>query len=383
MCFELNEIANMAFTFEVFAKDTKTKARVGRLSTPHGEVLTPVFMPVGTRATVKTMTPEELEMIGVEIILTNVYHLFLRPGCDLIGQLGGLHKFMNWSRPIISDSGGYQVFSLSPSVKVSAEGVEFKSPIDGKSHFFSPEEIIANQRSLGADIIMVLDECSPYPAEREQVAQAAKKTTDWARRSKKAFEGDAQALFGIVQGGLFPDLRKTSAQEIVEIGFSGYALGGLGVGEPRELMLEVIEQVEPLLPEDKPRYLMGLGDAASLIEAISLGMDMFDSALPTRVGRNGTAFTSTGRVNIRNAAYRSDPGPLDEKCSCYACRNYSRAYLRHLYASGEILALRLLSWHNVHFLVSLMKDVRRAIGAGDFELYWSSFLRQYQEVERT
>lgn len=383
MCFELNEIANMAFTFGVFAKDTKTKARVGRLSTPHGEVLTPVFMPVGTRATVKTMTPEELEMIGVEIILTNVYHLFLRPGCDLIGQLGGLHKFMSWSRPIISDSGGYQVFSLSPSVKVSTEGVEFKSPIDGKSHFFSPEEIIANQRSLGADIIMVLDECSPYPAERERVAQAAKRTTDWARRSKEFFEGDAQALFGIVQGGLFPDLRRTSAQEIVEIGFSGYALGGLGVGEPRELMLEVIEQVEPFLPEDKPRYLMGLGDAASLIEAISLGMDMFDSALPTRVGRNGTAFTSTGRVNIRNAAYRSDPGPLDEKCSCYACRNYSRAYLRHLYASGEILALRLLSWHNVHFLVSLMKDVRRAIGAGDFELYWSSFLRQYQEVERT
>jgi queuine tRNA-ribosyltransferase len=327
------------------------------------------------------MTPEELGTIGIEMILTNVYHLFLRPGCDVIAQLGGLHQFMGWSHPIISDSGGYQVFSLSPSVKISAGGVDFRSPLDGKSHFFSPEEIIANQHALGADIIMVLDECSPYPAERQRVAQAVKRTTDWARRSKGAFAGDGQALFGIVQGGLFPDLRKQSAQEIIEMDFSGYALGGLGVGEPRELMLEIIGQVEPLLPEDRPRYLMGLGDATSLLEAISLGMDMFDSALPTRVGRNGTAFTSAGRVNIRNAAYKSDPGPLDERCPCYTCRGYSRAYLRHLYASGEILALRLLTWHNLHFLVSLMREARTAIAAGNFEDYRLSFMREHQEVE--
>lgn len=371
----------MSASFELLAKDSKTKARLGRLTTAHGEVKTPLFVPVGTRATVKTMTPEELEEIGVEMILSNVYHLFLRPGCDLIARLGGLHKFMSWKRPIISDSGGYQIFSLSPAVKTSPDGVEFKSPLDGASHFFSPEDVIANQQALGADIIMVLDECSPYPAEYDQILQAVRRTTDWAKRSKEVFEGREQGLFGIVQGGLFPDLRRKSAEEIVEIGFSGYALGGLSVGEPRELMLEAIAQVEPYLPEDKPRYLMGLGDAPSLLDAISLGMDMFDSALPTRVGRNGTAFTSGGRVNIRNAAYRSDGGPLDEKCGCYACRNYSRAYLRHLYVAGEILALRLLTWHNLHFSLSLIKGAREAIEEGDFENYRARFLREYREVE--
>lgn len=372
----------MGFEFKLLVKDRASRARSGIIKTPHGEVKTPVFMPVGTKASVKTMTPDELEEIGVEIILGNVYHLYLRPGCELIKELGGLHKFMHWNRPIVTDSGGYQIFSLSPLVKVSNKGVEFRSLIDGSKHFLTPEDVINYQEALGADIVMVLDECTPYQASYQQVEEAVKRTSDWAKRSKLANKSKNQALFGIIQGGIYLDLRVRSLEELVNLEFSGYAIGGLSVGEPHELMFEVLNGIEPLLPAEKPRYLMGLGNPTSLLEAVSWGMDMFDSSLPTRVARNGTAFTRNCRVNIRNALYRNDQEPLDPHCSCYTCRNYSRAYLRHLYTAGEILPLRLLTWHNLHFSLWLMQESRKAIEKGTFLEFKNNFLNEYAEKDK-
>jgi len=367
------------FNFQVLKTDRKTKARLGKMVTPHGEIETPVFIPVGTRATVKTMTPEELKEIGAEIILGNAYHLYLRPGEQIILAAGGLHKFMNWPGPLITDSGGYQIFSLSPTLEVSSEGVEFRSLIDGSAHFLRPEDAIRIQEVLGADIIMVLDECTPYPASYNQVKRAVKRTKDWAQRCQKAHKNPSQALFGIVQGGTYPDLRRQSAQEIVEMDFPGYAIGGLSVGEPSEEMFEILDLTAGLLPFDKPMYFMGLGNPASLLEAISYGIDMFDSALPTRVARNGLAYISTGKLNIRNARFAKDLNSLDQECSCYTCQNYSRAYLRHLYNSGEILALRLLTWHNLVFLFNLVSSARQAISNGSFKEFFLNFMKNYRE----
>ncbi len=336
-------------------------------------------MPAGTKATVKTMTPEELEKIGVDIILSNIYHLHLRPGCALIKEMGGLHKFMHWNNSLIADSGGYQIFSLSPLVKVSDEGVEFKSPIDGSRHFFTPEKVIDYQLALSADIAMILDECAPYPASYSQVEKAVSRTSDWAKRSKDALKDGNQAFFGIIQGGVYQDLRMRSLEEIINLGFSGYAVGGFSVGEPHELMFEILKRIEQFLPEEKPRYLMGLGNPTSLLEAVSLGMDMFDSALPTRVARNGTVFTRYGKINIRNAAYYKDQKPLDPECSCYTCRNYTRAYLRYLYIAGEILPLRLMTWHNLYFSTWLMEEAQKAIRRGTFDEFKKNFMDGYIE----
>lgn len=360
--------------FEVLKQDSRTGARLGRLTTPHGEVSTPVFMPVGTRATIKTMTPEELETIGVEMVLANAYHLYLRPGADLIAEAGGIHRFMHWDRPILTDSGGYQIFSLSPIVQIDEEAVEWRSILDGSKHRFTPELAMAVQEKIGADIAMVLDQCTPYPAEKAFVQQAVERTTAWARRCRQAHRRPDQALFGIVQGGVYPDLRRRSVEELLPLDFPGYAIGGLSVGEPHERAYEILGQVMPLLPPDRPRYLMGVGRVDSLVRAVDLGIDMFDSALPTRVARNGTAFTSAGRVNIRNQQYARDMRPLDESCSCYTCRHYTRSYIRHLYVAGEILPLRLLTWHNLFFTVGVVESVRQAIAGDRFSAFRDSFM---------
>lgn len=350
----------MSITFEVIRESKHSQARVGRLITPHGIVETPVFLTVGSKAAVKTLTPEETKLVGAQMILGNAYHLYLQPGHKLIRKMGGLHSFMNWPGPILTDSGGYQVFSLSKMLDVTDDGVKFTSPIDGASHFLSPEDIIEIQDALGADIAMVLDECLSYPAEREDVKRALIRTLEWSKRCKKrrgALDrtGENQALFAIVQGGVFPDLRKDSAEKTVEMDFAGYGIGGLSVGESKELMFEVLQGTVEHLPADKPRYLMGVGDPEGIVQAIRMGVDMFDSALPTRIARNGTVFVRGGRVNILNAQHADDASPLDEGCSCYTCRSYSRAYLRHLYQTGETLALRLLTWHNLAFVYNLIE----------------------------
>lgn len=353
--------------FTVESADSTTAARAGMLVTPHGKVDTPVFMPVGTRATVKSMTPEELEEIGAQIILSNTYHLYLRPGFDIIEQAGGIHRFMNWRRPILTDSGGFQIASLSETLTVSDEGVAFRSIFDGSAHFFTPESVMEIEQSIGADIIMVLDQCSRWPAEYEEVKEASRRTTTWAKRSKAVHRRGDQALFGIVQGGTFMDLRQDSARELVALDFPGYAVGGLSVGEPFEDTREVLEGTVKLLPEDKPRYLMGLGSPQELMEAIAMGVDMFDSVLPTRVARNGLALTSTGRLNMRNAQYAADFRPLDESCGCYVCRNYTRAYIRHLTNLSEILGARLMTYHNLYYVISLVYAAREAIIQGEFD----------------
>ncbi len=362
----------LMITFEVLHEDAKTGARLGRLTTPRGTFETPVFMPVGTKATVKAMSPEELKEIGFDIILANAYHLYMRPGVDVVKQAGGLHRFMNWDRSILTDSGGFQVFSLSAVTRVGDEGVEFRSLIDGSKHFLTPEKVIEAEEALGADIIMPLDVCSPYPSDRDRIRTAVERTSDWAERSKKALKSD-QALFGIVQGGLHKDLRRESAEALVELDLPGYAVGGLSVGEPHEAMFEVLDATVPLLPKDKPRYLMGVGNPTSMLEAVSLGIDMFDSVLPTRTARNGLALTSVGKVNIKNSRYARDFSPLDPEDECYACANYSRAYLRHLYQAGEILAARLITWHNLSYLAKLAEKMRRSIEADSF----SEFKREY------
>ncbi len=368
----------MTIRYELIKTCKQSGARLGKLYTPHGIIDTPIFMPVGTQATVKTMTPEELIEINSQIILSNTYHLYLRPGHKLIEKAGGLHKFMNWDKPILTDSGGFQVFSLGPLRKISEEGVEFRSHIDGSKHFISPEKSIEIQNSLGADIIMVFDECISYPAEYDYVKNSLERTTRWAERCKKAHNNiENQALFGIIQGGVYRDLRKQSAEEIIEIGFPGYAIGGLSVGEPKPLMYEILEYITPLMPEDKPKYLMGVGGTDDLIEGAIRGIDMFDCVLPTRIGRNGTAMTSQGRVVIKNAIHTESLEPLDPECNCYTCKNYTRAYLRHLFKANEILGLRLLTYHNLYFLLRLMENIRQAIREDCLLDYKNKFFQKY------
>ena len=353
--------------FELHA--TEGEARSATLHTAHGKVETPVFMAVGTRATVKSMTPEELKGSGCQVVLGNTYHLHLRPGEKTIAKLGGLHKFMNWHGPILTDSGGFQVFSLSQLRKMSEKGVEFRSHLDGTKSFISPEKSMEIQMDLGADIIMAFDECLPYPATREQTIESMELTLRWLKRSKEAMTRRASMLFGIVQGGLEVDLRLRSLEQITSVDLPGYALGGLSVGEPIELMHELVRKVAPHLPKNKPRYLMGVGTPLDLILSIDSGIDMFDCVMPTRVARNGTLFTWQGRVSIKRTEYREDPSPLDPECDCYTCKNYSKAYLRHLFLCNEILSARLNTIHNLHFYFELMRRSREAIREGK----WAQF----------
>lgn len=359
-----------AVTYEFIKSCKQTGARLGRVHTPHGSFDTPCFMPVGTQASVKTMSPEEVKTMGAGIILSNTYHLFLRPGHELIKKAGGLHKFMNWDRAILTDSGGFQVFSLSEMRKISEEGVHFKSHLNGDSLFLSPEIAMEIQNALGSDIMMAFDECPPYPAEHEYARKSLERTSRWAERCLKSHtRPEEQSLFGIVQGGMYEDLRKQSAKDLTSLDFPGYAIGGLSVGEPKHMMYEVLDYLTPLLPDRKPRYLMGVGSPDALIEGSIRGIDMFDCVLPTRIARNGTVMTSGGRLVIRNAKYTEDFGPLDPKCDCYTCQNYSRAYIRHLIKADETFGIRLTTNHNLHFLLNLMKQVRQAImddRLGDF-----------------
>lgn len=372
----------MAVKYELIKECKQTRARVGRVHTPHGVIETPVFMPVGTQATVKTLTPEEVKDIGAQIILSNTYHLYLRPGHELIREAGGLHKFMNWDRPILTDSGGYQVFSLGPLRKITEEGVTFKSHLDGSSHFISPERATQIQMALGSTIAMAFDECAPYPCTYEYAKASLERTTRWAKRCLEAHDKQDQGLFGIIQGGVYRDLREQSAAEITALDFPGFAIGGLSVGEPKPSMYEVLEYTVPLMPKDKPRYLMGVGSPDCLIEGVSHGVDMFDCVLPTRIARNGTAMTSQGKVVIRNAAHARDFSPLDPECSCYTCRNYSRAYLRHLFKAEEILGLRLFTIHNLFFLLRLMERMREAILEDRFLAFREEFYAKYGRDEK-
>jgi len=364
--------------FTLIHQDTSTKARWGKISTSHNVFQTPVFIPVGTQGSVKAVSSEELEEIGTKIILSNAYHLYLRPGHQIIQELGGLHKFINWRGSILTDSGGYQVFSISPLQKVSAEGVRFRSHIDGSEHFLTPEDVLEIQLALGADIIMVLDECTPYPVSYHQAKTSLERTLQWAKRTKSVWLEKEKGLFGIVQGSTFKELRKRGAEQLVEVGFDGYALGGLSVGEPLSLREEIIEWTDAYLPSSQPRYLMGVGTPPELLESISLGIDMFDCALPTHIARNGTVFTWEGKINLRNVEHKEDFSPLDLKCKCYACRNYSRAYIRHLLQAGEILGMRLTTYHNLYFLNRLMKKTREAIKENRFKDFKRDFIERYE-----
>lgn len=381
-----------AITFELHKTDRRTNARRGTLKTPHGEIYTPVFMPVGTAATVKAMRPEQVEELGAQIILSNTYHLYLRPGHDVIREAGGLHKFMNWNMPILTDSGGFQVFSLGEMRKIKEEGVSFRSHIDGSKHMISPEKSMEIQHSLGSDIMMAFDECTPYPADRDYVKNSLERTTRWLERCKKYHdayatelggespvlgEGLNQSLFGIMQGGMYADLRRQSAEQIVEMDLPGYAIGGLSVGEPKEVMYEVLDECVDYLPKEKPRYLMGVGSPDGLFEGVERGIDMFDCVLPTRIARHGMAMTSQGRVNIKNARFERDFSALDPECDCYTCRNYSRAYLRHLFKSDEILSSMLMTNHNLHFLISTMTNIRKALDEDRFTEYKKEFYEKY------
>ncbi|MBP8036565.1 MAG: tRNA guanosine(34) transglycosylase Tgt [Negativicutes bacterium] len=363
-----------AVTYELIRQCPETGARAGRLHTPHGSFDTPMFMPVGTQGTVKTLSPEELHTMGAGVILGNTYHLFLRPGHEIVKKAGGLHRFMNWDGAILTDSGGFQVFSLGALRKISEEGVAFRSHHDGSKQFLSPEKSMEIQMALGSDIAMAFDECTPYPADYEYACRSMRLTTRWAKRCQAVHNREDQALFGIVQGGMYADLRQESAEQLVAMDFPGYAIGGLSVGEPKPLMYEVLEQTVPFLPQNKARYLMGVGTPDCLVEGVARGIDMFDCVFPTRVARNGTAITSQGRVVIRNAAYIEDFTPLDPECDCYTCRNYSRAYLRHLIRCDEIFGLRLMSLHNLHYLIKLMHQIRTAIIEGNYpefrKLFW-------------
>lgn len=365
--------------YELIKKDAKTGARRGRIYTPHGIIETPVFMPVGTQATVKAMTPDELkDEVKAKIILSNTYHCHLRPGDDIIAEAGGLHKFMNWDGAILTDSGGFQVFSLADLRNISEEGVKFKSHLDGSSLFISPEKSMEIQNNLGSDIMMAFDECCPYPSTYEYTKASMERTTRWAKRCKDAHKNpNRQGLFGIVQGGMYKDLREESAKQLIELDFPGYAVGGLSVGEPAELMYEVLEHTTPLLPEDKPRYLMGVGTPDYLIEAVLRGIDMCDCVLPTRIARNGTAMTSQGKIVVRNATYERDWTALDPECDCYTCTHFTKAYIRHLIKAGEILGARLLSIHNLRFLTRLMENVRDAIDNDRLLEFRDEFYKKY------
>ena len=394
----------MQKSFEVLGSARDSKARRGRLTTAHGMIDTPTFMPVGTQGSVKGVSPRELRELDAQIILGNTYHLFVRPGLDVIKHFGGLHKFMNWDGPILTDSGGYQIFSLSKLRKITEDGVEFQNHIDGARAFISPEIAMEIQAVLGGDIVMALDECVPYPCEYDYAAQSADMTTRWARRCKAAASAvlsgksstrsprgsDAlrtvhtttrQLLFGIIQGGTFEDLRKQSAQAIVELDFDGYAIGGVSVGEPEKEMMRAVESAEPFLPNDKPRYAMGLGTPPQLLEMIGRGMDMFDCVLPTRLARNGTAFTDTGTLNLKNAEFALDKRPIEENCTCDACREFSRGYIRHLVKAEEILGLRLITLHNLHFYLNLMNRARIEIEGETFDQFRKAFVADYKTRE--
>ena len=354
----------MAFRFEIIKKDRFSRARLGRVKTDHGSFTTPAFLPVGTQGAVKSLTPEELVEIGVEAILGNTYHLYLRPGHETIGRLGGLHTFIHWERPILTDSGGFQIFSLGSLRKVSEEGVTFQSHLDGSSHFLTPEKVMEIQRVLSSDIAMVLDECIPYPSPYDYVKASMERTSRWAKRCLQVRRETDPALFAIVQGGVHRDLREKSAQTLAEMGFQGYAMGGLSVGEPKSMMLDVLEWTTPFLPENSPRYLMGVGTPEDIIDAVMRGVDFFDCVLPTRNARNGILFTSSGKISIKQAQYVEDRRPVDETCACYTCRHYSRAYLRHLYLSKEILSSRLNTIHNLFYYMTLLGKIREAIQEG-------------------
>ena len=368
----------MAIQYEFIKQCKQSGARLGRIHTPHGIIETPTFMPVGTQATVKTMSPEELKSLNAQIILSNTYHLFLRPGHEIVKKAGGLHKFMNWDRPILTDSGGFQVFSLSERRKINEEGVEFRSHLNGEKLFLSPEKAMEIQNALGPDIMMAFDECPPYPATYEYVKQSTERTSRWAERCLAAHQRKHdQALFAIVQGGMHEDLRIQSAKDLTSMDFPGYAIGGLSVGEPKHLMYEVLDYTVPHLPFSKPRYLMGVGSPDALIEGSIRGIDMFDCVLPTRIARNGTTMTSQGRLVVRNAKFAEDFGPLDPNCDCYTCKNYSRAYIRHLIKADETFGLRLTTYHNLHFLTNLMKQVREAIMNDCLLDFRDQFFTQY------
>jgi queuine tRNA-ribosyltransferase len=365
--------------FTLHCRSSECAARRGEVHTRKGVVQTPVFMPVGTQGTVKAVTPENLAEMGAGIILGNTYHLYIRPGHELIESFGGLHKFMNWGGSILTDSGGFQIFSLKDLATITEEGAAFRSHLDGSRLFLSPEDAVHVQQSLGSDIMMCLDTCIPYPATREETVQATDLTTRWARRCRDAHDRREQLLFGIVQGGMFPELRKNHAAALIDIGFDGYAIGGLSVGENKEDMYDITEATVPFLPRDYPVYLMGVGTPADLVEGVWRGVDMFDCVMPTRNARNGSLFTSSGKISIKNSRYRTDRRPLDENCSCYTCRNYSRAYLRHLFHAREILSYHLNTIHNLHYYLNLMAEIRRAIENDNFAGFRKDF---YSKLKR-
>jgi queuine tRNA-ribosyltransferase len=401
------QCAKISPVFELIAQDRQSKARQGRLTTAHGVIETPVFMPIGTQGSVKAVSPGELHELNAQIILGNTYHLFVRPGIELIKHFGGLHRFMNWDGPILTDSGGYQIFSLAKLRKITKDGVQFQNHVDGTPAFISPEIAMEIQAALGSDIAMVLDECPPWPCERDYAAKSLEMTTCWARRCKQWQAGNVQRttsnaqrstagaelsairnpqstmLFGIVQGATFEDLRREAAEAVVTIGFDGYAIGGVSVGEPEEEMIKAVESGEPFLPKDKPRYVMGLGTPPQLLEMIARGMDMFDCVLPTRLARNGTAFTSAGTLNLKNAEFTKDKGPIEEGCGCPSCRDFTRGYIRHLIKAEEILGLRLITMHNLHFYLDLMRQVREKIDHGIFDEFRREFVANYEPRDVT
>ena len=367
-----------AVYFELIKEDPRSGARLGKLHTPHGTFDTPMFMPVGTQATVKTLTPEELYDMKSQVILSNTYHLFLRPGTELIRKAGGIHRFMNYERGMLTDSGGFQVFSLGAIRKITEDGVTFRSHIDGSKQFLSPEVAMKAQEDIGADIIMAFDECTPYPATYEYTKNSMERTHRWAERCQKAKTSRNQALFGIVQGGMFKVLRKMSADRLKDMDFAGYGIGGLSVGEPKPMMYDILGETTQHLPKNKARYLMGVGTADCIIEGVNLGVDMFDCVFPTRVARNGTAMVPEGRLVVRNKTYAEDFRPIDERCGCYTCRNFSRAYIRHLFKAEELFALRLLTIHNLYFLLNLARQIRQAIAEDSFPGFREAYLANYR-----
>ena len=371
--------------FQITHSDPHSQARAGVIKTAHSEIETPVFMPVGTRGTVKALTQEMLEDLDARIILGNTYHLLLRPGHELIAELGGLHQFISWPRSILTDSGGFQVFSLGELRKIKEEGVEFRSHLDGSKQFISPEISMQIQHALGSDIVMAFDECTPYPATHDEAKKSLELTARWAKRSRVEFdrlkkEAHAASLFGIIQGSIYPDLRQQSLAQLLEVGFEGYAIGGLSVGEEKQMMYDTTELIAPFLPADKPRYLMGVGTPEDLVESVARGVDMFDCVMPTRNARNGQVFTAWGKLNVRNARYAKDTQPLDAECHCAVCQRYSRAYIRHLYLNDEILASILCSYHNLAFYLDTMRQIRQAIALGEFPVFRAGFLSKYKSA---
>jgi queuine tRNA-ribosyltransferase len=364
---------------EFFKLQHKYKqSRAGEINTPHGRILTPVFMPVGTQATVKIMTPADLTGLGVSIILSNTYHLYLRPGADLIKRAGGLHKFMGWDRPILTDSGGFQVFSLQELRKITKQGVTFRSHFDGSEHLFTPESVVEVQNILGSDIMMCLDECPPYPSTHEYMVDSLDTTIEWAKRARAAHKNERQALFGIIQGGVYRDLREKSMDEMFKIDFPGYAIGGVSVGEGKELIYQAVDWCAPNMPDIKPRYLMGVGTPEDLWYAVEKGIDMFDCVFPTRIARNGGVYTKEGQIAVRNGEYKDDMRPIDPGCACYACSNFTRAYIRHLFNVHEILGMRLTTLHNIHFMIRLMERIRNSILNDSYEKEKDEFFKLYK-----